>query len=425
MTKEKLFESFYGFDKEWVIPEDIRSVRVYDLANNPKDYRYQTIRVTPQAEKILKKQVSWNQLLRYTVPVDGYTDEDFLKWAKDSENENAAMFGSWHMSRFMNKTLVAGSHLEQLVRKFFTTPNGRHKKTDLKRDEKAFRLIELNEFFARAKENQTLKNFLETDDKIEDFCKSFTYNNYGASSKNLLSTDYKFMRFNKHFSIKARKIILDLTKEELQKVILQRNTNPLKNTPYENTGSFSFIKDFIDHALGKTTLVQRNVLPHNEIQEAFTLNLIKDYNYWKNSPENISVHKRLQSAGSLIEEVYDKNKCSQEFLTYLVEKDLIKKYNPKETIAILIGACNIRYWVSKTSGKDIREIAMEKSDNEEISMYSLLEFISYIICNDLDAVSGVNFDWASFNGEVPADWSYSLFPTVKSREPRFYNFDRI
>lgn len=432
MSTEKLFENFYGFDKEWPSLSQPNNVTIKDLCRDHFNSFYQSILIPDSSVDKIKGKLDAAMLYNYTQPIDGYTDQDYIDWIKNNWSKDNELFynhDSWHYIRYIKESDIGNNRFKYFVREFLNGPSPYSSKSSYIRSDKVFRVIELNEFFERAKPKETLKEFLENDSLISDLCKSLTFNDYGKNSKDLIFSgygDYLFMEFGKNFPIKARKIILELNREELKKVIIDRSKNPLKDTPNERTSSVTFIKDFVDHALGKAIIIDRKVLSSEEIKRHFTLNVIGDLGFWeKHSDSSCTLDYSITLAMSCINESFRSDKDSREFLTYIIDSGVLKDYNPRQILAILIGGCITGHWVSKTSGKDIRKIAMEKIDNNELKLSALLDFISYIICSDCAAVSGAKFDWDLLNLDTAAEWIYSMFPTVKSREAAVHNFRGI
>jgi len=429
-VSKDLFVGFYGYSPVCTISDDTKLFNVGDLS---KDYlRYSpSFLVSESFKNELKRLRLQSRTLRqYTPPIDQFTNDGYIEWAKSFEAGEISSDSNWILSKIKSNpswsNLDKFNSLKYILSDFWSVYRNL-KDRKVKRSSTIFRFIELNEFFGRADENQTLKDFLESDDKIEEACKNFIYRDYGDSSLKLSPKydDYRFMDFDKNLPATARKLFLEMNKKDLSKVILDRESNQLKNTHNSKTGSLVFIKDFIDRALNPIVVKKRAILSDKEIRDEFMLKVVSDTKYWKDSLGDLELRSRIMAASSLVYEAYSRQPQAVEFLSYLISNDLLEDYNPKKLFAIMLCGSNTNYWISRSSAYDARQVLMDKTDSGEININVVLELMSKIVIEELPIISGANVDWSLFNGDIHADWLYNMFNTVSNSVTIPYNFKQI
>lgn len=165
----------------------------------------------------------YSSLFAYSVPSDGFTDEDFLDFISHCD-KNYVFLNSFRSVLTVKKNEMKDSNHRtlwmNLLDRFFSpsfNAEGEKFSDNHGRSFFIFRLIELNEFVNNANDNETLKEYLtRCYTEVSEYCKNLVFNDYGYYSKQILNSalNYTIDKDEKYYDLFTK-----INKEQLKKLI--------------------------------------------------------------------------------------------------------------------------------------------------------------------------------------------------------------
>lgn len=416
MTKRKLFNEWYGYDKKVPTPpknETTKSAGVIQQSS----WWWKTIStsvveyITEDSAKAILSRFSKNSkeivpaATRWYPPADGRTEEDFINWV------NTVTFSKNELEKpdYSQLPWYASFHgltnwgLKRKVYGFFNF--------DEPRSDMLFRLIELSEFMDRATDTQTFEQFLLTDEICAEKCRKLDLTNLGKY-KDLISSDApRFFSFGRGVGQNTRNLFLPLTKAEMDKVLDYAN-NPMLNANWIKSYSYEWAELFVKTALGQHKMLEIKMYDITEIREYLMYRIIEKYEQDAARNKSKAIELLMHICHALGYLHINEDGCRG--LSYLIGTDVFTKLNTREIVAIACAYEDSRLWAESERGKSAIEIATELMDEEIINPNAFCELIAHIILNAKTPISVTrDFEWEIIK-DVPSEWAHSLIPQPKN-----------
>jgi hypothetical protein len=408
-----LFADWYGYTK--TVKEAKTVFSTHDLGHtDPRTfvgiaYLYISPKVAEIIKNLPKEEKGLAIAARYPA-CDGYTDEDFKNWLDRDDRPFDYPRLPWReqVALERNSSIKQNYWLGQLLRSFFSYNS---------RSERIFRIIELNEFIHRAKENQTLKDFLETDTSYQDKCRSLEITVYTDDSKRLFSNEDtmpKFLKFGENSSLKIKEQLLKLTRVELEKVLDWEN-NPFLSKSASDA-SLPFVMQFIKAAFGEvkkapiTELSKRDM--KNAVMSAF---LSGSQSFW----DSLGTRKDVSlSTETVIDELrridFNAAEMKRNF-SYLIHTGILNKLSPVEVIAVTLGYEKPARWAEKNKLEPTLELATQMMIDEKLDPEFFARLVAYVIINNLDLISLDEEFLENDFKDIPMSWAYNIISKSKQK----------
>lgn len=414
MSPKKVFSEWYGYDK--IVNEPMTKYSNIDLGYMRTGHggvvnHY----LTPEgaeAIKALPREIREMMASAWYAESDGLTADDFTAWVVSGERaDKNASWRNWRQQRVFRQNPSLKNHhwFGRIIGAFF---NYR------KRSDRIFRIIEINEFLNSASDDQTLENFLETDQNYQAKCKNLEFTIYSEASEKLISREFdipKFLKFGAGCSLPVRNKLLKLNRSEFEKVL-----NWEKNDYYSSSStdaSPDFVDLFISAALGKAEKITVKEMTGKEVKNVIMAEFLSG------SPEfwtNLSAKRSLTDAVAMVVDELNKLLFHEvEFtrnFSYLISTGVLSKLSPLEVIALTLGYNKSARWAAPNKGETTLEIATKMMVEKKLDPEFFAKLVSYIVINNLDLIV-VNDDLADHTFEdVPVSWAYPII--IKSNQKR-------
>lgn len=407
MSKQKLLTSWYGHDQEsptvdsryTTVQLGIEQVGMY---NRPGQF----VMSDEAASRFTEIEQKFRQAaaMAYYAPCDGYTDNDYIEWAKSlKQAQSQYYYDRWRAQ----KALGLNSHFTEykfssIITDFFSSYS--------KRTDRIFRMIELNEFAHRGADKQTFEDFLLTDEKYAKACRSMSLLNYSKISEDLYKTDVKFLEFGTKVGAKTKDLLLALNREEMVKV-LDYEANPFYSKSRSDTYTYQYAKLFIEAAIvGAERLTITDLTSAQVSEEIFKRLLSTQRHFW----ESISRNHSLSHVLSLIKDEFDKcstnNESFQRNFAYFVKSGALEELSPKDLVAVVLGFDKPHRWIENSKSKTSIEIITEMVHAKKVSADQIIRLIAFIIINNKQPIAvPSDFEWGDMT-DMPDQWMYEMIP---------------
>jgi hypothetical protein len=421
MASKTHLNEWYGYDKKVERPVTKYPKRqFYHIQDSYRSYSYRDddVFITSEArDSILAPEFEMPKrkiaVDHYYPPSDGLTDDDFINWLRTFKSVENSYYKNWRVekiSEFYSGPIL--QNFKYILHEFFSYD---------KRTDRAFRLIELNEFVHRGKENQTFEEFLDTDAEYIVKCKNLHFHSYSKLSENISKSSYytelpSFLSFKSNVSLKTKKLLLPLTLQEMKKVLDYEN-NTFNETVGPLTSAAVSMQLFIDGALNKATKAEVRTRTELEISNEIVIGFMKiSSQNFENLAQRVNLTWVLQEFSEEIGKMSLKDECFTRNLAHLISSGGLKNLTPSEYIAVIYGYEKSHRWTERTNGITVLEMITELIHEDKMPASSIAKLISYIIINDLQPIAfEKDFDWEE-NKDTPPDWLYNLLtPSSKKK----------
>lgn len=406
-TSKKLLDEWYGYSKR------------VDTGN---EYGFTFIDNLPTKVRLFfgdDYDLVRNYSGQYYPECDGLTDDDFIEWVKNTPNLLGGYIKNWRSRGIINrlvKDLGLGSHdyaglyrVTDLITSFYVT--------DKPRNDRIFRVIELNEFLSRGKPTQTLEDFLLTDTEYVEKCKKQIITKTSHLDEILNQDLPDFLKFGTKTSTKARQLLLPLTLEEMKKV-LDFEKNPLNHSNPQGSHTADFAEAFIKAAFGSgTEQVVIHELDHKQVHNAIAAAFLSSgsLSFWNAVSASKASPAEIMELAS--EEILKMNSAQASFtreFAYIVSTDALSKLDPDEVLAVAHGYDKPHRWAASHKGKGPLTIVTELIHSKKVDAVVILKLIAYTVINNDKLIKiEEDFNWELIN-EVPAMWTYATLTSKAS-----------
>lgn len=414
MSPKKLFSEWYGYDKVVKSPQDKFSNQ--DLGYSITGYNGSAwfLMSSEAAEVINNLSVSrrHDAANSYYPECDGITADDFKTWLYSEEYRlinPREQHRNWryNQTRLRNPSLKNEYHFLALVQSFF----GHRTRSD-----RLFRMIEINEFVHRGSDGQTFENFLETDSNYQDKCKNLVLEIYSPESKKLFGYGVpKIFLFGGSTSLKVRKLLLELTVEEMNKVLDWKNNSYYSSSSSDSSVDFAGL--FIGAALGKVQKIAVKEMKGDEIKNAIMAEFLSgSKTFWSNLGARTDTSRMV---AIVLEELLPINFDAEEFtrnFSYFIRADILGKLTPIEIIALVLGYHKSARWAEPNKGDTTQEIITQMMIAGKLDPVFIAKLIAHIVISN-DGLMIVNDELIEHSfDEMPISWAYQVLP--KSNQKR-------
>lgn len=245
---KEVFKGGYGYDKQirnhkaeevgWSSLEEYeKRLDKHFSLNEITKVKFKKVQyVIPKEifEVISSKKEFAGSVISYAPPIEGFSESDFLKFIEEYPKDyiyinnyrtTLAVRGT-ELERFNNHNRIWGEYLDRFFSPSYTY-------TDQKvinnegRNYSIFRMIELNEFYHRSKNNETLQEYLQRDSKhVKKFCENLLLKRHSEISSDLI---YSWIGYTDFENSEIYDLLLTINSEQLGR-LLNYLTNVFKNS---------------------------------------------------------------------------------------------------------------------------------------------------------------------------------------------------
>lgn len=414
MSTKKLFSEWYGYDKVVKSPQD-------KFSNQDLGYRITGYNGTAwfllsseAAEVIMALPADRRHSAAnaYYTECDGITADDFKTWLHSQEyllSKPNDQSRNWRNAsvRLRNPGLANEYHFHVIIGSFFG-----HKS----RSDRIFRMIEINEFVHRGAEGQTLENFLETDTSYQGKCKDLVLEVYSPESKRLFGYGVpKIFMFGGSTSLKVKKLLLELTVEEMKKVLDWKNNSYYSSS--SSDASVDFAALFIGAALGNVQKIEVKEMKGPEIKNAVMAEFFSgSKEFWSNLGARTDTSRMVAITLEELEAInFDAEEFTRNF-SYFIRADVLGKLTPVEIIALVLGYHKSARWAQPNKGDTTQEVITQMMMHGKLDPEFIAKLIAHIVISNNGLII-VNDELIenSFD-EMPISWAYQMLP--KSNQKR-------
>lgn len=403
MDQKKLLNEWYGmpekdsFHSPW---------RLHPIDSLPTEVRSAILNLSSEMQDYIARE--------YTPPENGSTDEDFIKWALKQTSKPMRAFYHWKSTeafpRIMDTLGIdrvndwANTYkIVRLLNDLYTYNS--------QRNDRLFRIIELNEFLLRGSEGQTLEEFLRTDTEYQDKCRGIVISS-SEYAMALIEDDLpEFLKFGPKIALKTRHLLLPYTVEEMTKIVDYKK-NPVLRVNPKGSGTGEYAKMFIEAAINGPS---ENQMILKEVASDEILNLVASaflssgsLHYWQSvkTATSRTIPETIQVAMDEIMKMDSNNPALTIDFAYLIHTGVLEKLNPDEVMALAHGYDKPHRWATANKGKGTVSIITELIYEKKVDPVQILKLIAYtLVKNEKMIKIEKDFPWETLD-DVPPIWSH-------------------
>lgn len=391
VATKTLMNNWYGYDKKIERPEGISG---FDLAiqNSYSDYYINPI----PARKISYLRTRDDKIRAtsaYIPPCDGYTDDDFIAWL---DGADLATDEGYRVGPLRKQVSENQWPVQSMFSEFFRSGSPR--------SDRIFRIIELHEFLLRGDNKQTFENFLLTDTEYVEACKNLRVTETDALR---MLMDYKlpaFLRFDRKTNLKTKRLLLPLTKVEIEK-LYDFQDNPLIEMNKQNNHSYDFAVEFIKASSGDHSKLEiKEMTMRALIDDIMLIAMEGQASYWKSRKRGVkkTMQILMDYLGGLT-----KNTTLTRNLAYVISVDGLRNLDPSEIIAVISGFESPARWAIPTP-TGAAETICELINDKKVDAQHMCKIIAHVILNESAPLElKEDFDWDAIS-DVPPEWAANL-----------------
>lgn len=403
MDQKKLLNEWYGmpekdsFHSPW---------RLHPIDSLPTEVRSAILNLSREMQDYISRE--------YTPPENGSTDEDFIKWALKQTSKPMRAFYHWKSTeafpRIMDTLGIDGVNDWANTYKIVRLLNDLYTYNS-QRNDRLFRIIELNEFLLRGSEGQTLEEFLRTDTEYQDKCRGIVISSSEYAMALIQDDLPEFLKFGPKIALKTRHLLLPYTVEEMSKIVDYKN-NPVLRVNPKGSGTVEYAKMFIEAAINGPSEDQMIL---TEVASDEILNLVASaflssgsMHYWQKvkTATSRTIPETVQVAMEEIMKMDSNNPALTRDFAYLIHTGVLEKLNPDEVMALAHGYDKPHRWATANKGKGTVNIITELIYEKKVDPVQILRLIAYtLVKNEKMIKIDKDFPWETLD-DVPPVWSY-------------------
>lgn len=399
VPRNTLLNNWYGFDKKIEKPVQTFNSRDIGMSNIYHKHNF-----SEEVANCIRYLSSSDQRVfavkNFVAPCDGFTDADFINWTKSTdftpENPYRGMKYQYfiqNLTKSSPKYNRSASVLRAYYNDFFKVGT---------RNDELFRIIELNEFLIRGRSGQSFEDFLKTDVDYIESCRNLHVEMTPVIETLVSYSLPAFLKFSKKTNLKTKRLLLPLTKAEIENLFVNHDKNPLLGVNKENSHTYDYAVEFISSASGNQKILEITEMHMRKVIDEIVLAAMNgNENFWRS--------KKLgprRSIVTLIDYLSSLNKSIKitRNLAYIISTGVLNSLDPAEITAVVCGFENPARWAVPTS-RGALETVCELIDEDKVSALDMCKIIAHVNMTESALVElRDDFDWESIRG-IPAEWA--------------------